>query len=227
MIKNDRYRKIYNDLNIKLVKSYKDKKLQIFSFIRLGLFAKYIKSIKAICNLDMNGFYEDAKIILRTVFETFITIMYCEVDPKERYKRFYDFNIFTRSKYFEGTDDIYKLIQELYGIEIEKLKLEIKEFRKKYNPKSIFSWNDMSTKKLCNELDLYYNTTFYSLMYTEIYMQYSEFIHPNIVNVFENYISIENGKLNINNKIVVNNDNAELIDEIEEMNERLLKLSFE
>ena len=58
-------------------------------------------------------------------------------------------------------------------------------------------------------------------------MQYSEFIHPNIVNVFENYISIENGKLNINNKIVVNNDNAELIDEIEEMNERLLKLSFE
>ena len=106
MTKTLRYKKICDDLQLKISNSYKNKKIKIHSYIRLGLLAKYNKSIKAIFYLDNKGFFEDANIILRTVFEIFITILFCELNPDENYKRFFDYNIVTRLGYINDDEKI-------------------------------------------------------------------------------------------------------------------------
>ena len=118
-LKDARYKKILNNLQLKILDTYKGKKLQLYSYIRLGLLCKYDKSIKAIYRLDSDGFFEDANIILRTVFENFITIMYCESNPKKLYKRFFDYNVITRLQYASGDDEIIELINVINKEEIQ------------------------------------------------------------------------------------------------------------
>ena len=57
-------------------------------------------------------------------------------------------------------------------------------------------------------------------------MQYSEFIHPNFGNILNNYISINNKKINIHKNIYSDSNNMELIENIEEMNDKLLKINY-
>lgn len=185
-----RYKKILNNLQFKIMDTYKEQKLQLYSYIRLGLLCKYDKSIKAIYKLDLAGFFEDANIILRTVFENFITIMYCEINPNEFYKRFFDYNVFSRLGYINENNEISKLISMINKEEIENMNQKKQEFIKNYKPKKFFKWNDMNILELCKKLDKYYKTKFYSSMYIIIYKNNSEYIHPNIVNIFENYINI-------------------------------------
>lgn len=227
MSKIERYKKICDDLQVKVSNEYKNKKIQIYSYIRLGLLAKYNKSIKAISYLDRKGFFEDANIILRTVFEDFITIVYCEIDPIQYYKRFFDYNVVTRLGYVtEEDDEVSKIIQSLYKEDILKLKLQMDNFKKVYNTNNTFSWNNISVKKICKELDKHYNTSFYSDMYTIIYMQNSEFIHPNIVNIFENYINIVDKKININTDACADKNFNDIIDILEECNNKIITLEF-
>ena len=104
--KDIRYKEILNNLQFKITDTYKGQNLQLHSYIRLGLLCKYDKSIKAIYKLDLAGFFEDANIILRTVFENFITIMYCEINPNKLYKRFFDYNVFNRLSYISEDNEI-------------------------------------------------------------------------------------------------------------------------
>lgn len=226
--KTVRYKKILSDLQTKISKTYKEKKLELHSYIRLGLLCKYDKSIKAICNLDLNGFFEDANIILRTVFENFSTIMYCETNAKELYKRFYDYNVITRLKYASGNDEIAKIVNIIKKEEIQEMKIKKNEFKKVYEEKEISTWNNMNIFSLCEILDKYYKTKFYTSMYVVIYKNNSEFIHPNIVNIFENYINInkDNKKINTNCNAVADDNFVEIIENLESINQELLKIEF-
>ena len=186
-LKSVRYKKIFNSLQFKILDTYNEKKLKFYSYIRLGLLCKYYKSIKAIYRLDSEGFFEDANIILRTVFENFITIMYCESNSKNLYKRFFDYNVITRLQYVIGDNEVTELINVIKKEEIEEMKKRKNEFKRNYKARKIFNWNNMNVLGLCKKLDKYYKTTFYTSMYIIVYKNNSEFIHPNIVNIFENY----------------------------------------
>ena len=63
-------------------------------------------------------------------------------------------------------------------------------------------------------------------MYTIVYRQNSEFIHPSIVNIFENYISIENKKLNLNTNVNINKGFDDIVEILEECNNKLLNIEF-
>jgi hypothetical protein len=226
--KDIRYKEILNNLQFKITDTYKGQKLQLHSYIRLGLLCKYDKSIKAIYKLDLAGFFEDANIILRTVFENFITIMYCEINPNKLYKRFFDYNVFNRLSYISEDNEISKLISMINKEEIENMKQKKLEFIKNYKPKKFFKWNDMNILELCKKLDKYYKTKFYSSMYIIIYKNNSEYIHPNIVNIFENYININSKekKIDLNCNAVMDNDFVEIIENLESINKELLKIKF-
>lgn len=227
-LKSVRYKKIFNSLQFKILDTYNGKKLKFYSYIRLGLLCKYYKSIKAIYRLDSEGFFEDANIILRTVFEDFITIMYCESNPKNLYRRFFDYNVITRLQYVIGDNEVTELINVIKKEEIEEMKKRKNEFKRNYKARKIFNWNNMNVLGLCKKLDKYYKTTFYTSMYIIVYKNNSEFIHPNIVNIFENYISINRSskKININCNAVANDDFVGIIENLEAINQELLKIEL-
>lgn len=224
MTKSERYKKAYKDLTNKIEETYSGKKLTIPSYIRLGLLAKYCKSLQAIYWLEQKGYAEDARIILRTLFEIFVTLVYCEENSEERYKRFFDYNVFIRAKYIEEN---YDAIKEIFKLSLKELDVKKEEFRDKYHSnREKYHWNDLSVKKLCEELDSLYKTEKYTCLYLTVYMKYSDYIHPNVVNVFENYIKIEDKKLKVNAKSNADEEYTELIEVIEEMNEELIDRVF-
>ncbi len=226
MDKNTRYKEVFNKLNNKINNSYNGKKLNINTYIRLGLLAKYTKSLKAIYILDKNGFYEDCKILSRTVFEIFLTIMYCELNPTKLYKRFFDYNVHTRLKYTNFEDkDISEVINFVYRDNIEKMKLEKEKFKTNYKEENLSNWHGMTIKQLCKKLNKKYKKDFFTTMYYVIYMNFSEYIHPDIVNIFGNYISIDK-RLNVNCKAVIDKDNSEIIEIIEGINDELTSIQF-
>lgn len=224
--KINRYKNIFKDLNKKIEEVYCGKKLDLCTYIRLGLICKYDKSIKAIYKLDMLGFFEDANIILRTVFENFITIMYCEIEPQKRYERFLNYNCIIRNGYLKRDMKIYEIFEEIKNGYIINLKEQVNEYKKKYNGKNFCNWSGKDISNICKSLDKYYRTSFYNSMYMIIYKQYSEYIHPNIVNIFENYISINNNKLVLNCNPNPDNENFEIIENLEEINKKIIECIF-
>ena len=111
-----------------------------------------------------------------------------------------------------------------------------------FNPVQLQNWIDNTYNKkeeiqgykeefleileLCKKLDKYYKTKFYSSMYIIIYKNNSEYIHPNIVNIFENYININSKekKIDLNCNAVMDNDFVEIIENLESINKELLKI---
>ena len=224
MTKSERYKKAYKDLTNKIEETYSSKKITIPSYIRLGLLAKYCKSLQAIYWLEQKGYAEDARIILRTLFEIFVTLVFCEENSEERYKRFFDYNVFIRAKYIEEN---YDAIKEIFKLSLKELDVKKEEFRDKYHSnREKYHWNDLSVKKLCQELDSYYKTDKYSFLYLTVYTQYSDYIHPSVVNIFENYIEIGDKSLKVNVKANKDELDTEIIEIIEEMNEELIKRVF-
>lgn len=226
MSKSSRYKKICTDLDAKIKSSYSQTKIQLYSYVRLGLLAKYTKSIKAIYWLDIKGFFEDSNIILRTIFEIFITIMYCENNPKDLYKRFYEYNAITRLKYMSIDDELDKIIKVIYKNDIQKLSLKKQEFMNKYNIKKVTSWNNLNIFDMCKKLDKQYKTSFYSDMYAIIYRDKSEYIHSNITCILEDYIRIENHEIKINANPTIDENYDDIIVNLESLNEKLLNISF-
>ena len=63
MLKNERYFHIQTKINTKIlrIKDDPNRKIPEHEIIKISLIAKYMKTIKAISLLDLNGFFEDAK----------------------------------------------------------------------------------------------------------------------------------------------------------------------
>lgn len=130
MLKNERYNKLIEELNNKLLQP--QLKLQLpenqdrtftietYKIIRSSLLVKYIKSVKAIAFLDMNGFFEDAKIILRTVYEIMIILLYSNMKPEEYFNRFKKYNcVITKKNLMNIKKNIFK-IRKMRSIGMEK-----------------------------------------------------------------------------------------------------------
>lgn len=223
MNKLNRYKKVIKDIIIKVNQIYSGEKINFNSYIRLGLITKYMKSIEAIAFLDKKRFFEDSAIILRTVFETFITILYCECDT-ENYRRFYDYNAVTRYGYITADKEILDLFNSIDNKNVKKLQLKEQEFMKKYKVNYNYNWSNNSIKTICKKLDKFYNKEIFSSMYLTIYKNYSDFVHPNIINLFSNYIKISENKIKCNTKPCYYEQDDEIIRSIEEMNEIFMEL---
>lgn len=64
--------------------------------MRVLFLAKFTKTVKAIKLLDEKGYYEDANVLVRTLFEIIITILYCEMNPDINYERYDEYNCISK-----------------------------------------------------------------------------------------------------------------------------------
>lgn len=78
----------------------------------------------------MNGFFEDTKIILRTVYEIMIILLYSNMNPEEYFNRFKKYNCVIVRKYIEslGTEEL----KQVKKAALENNKKEFNEYKEKY-----------------------------------------------------------------------------------------------
>lgn len=192
MTKQERYDIIQNKLNVK-VKSLNKNPNRIIhedEIIKTSLLAKYTKSVKAIYVLDSYGFYEDAKIILRSIFELFIIILYCETDTT-LYYRYKNFQYIILNKYFEGLNEEEK--NKVFPKAIENIKNKVFQFSNDYyegNFKKVdkSNWNGIPFKETVNRTSKNYNDNEILIYYDVIYKLNCENTHSDYNSIIKSYL---------------------------------------
>ncbi len=232
MLKNERYNKLIEELNNKLNKPIKkinqlgDKSitLETYKIIRSSLLAKYIKSAKAIAFLDMNGFFEDSKIILRTMYETMIILLYCNINPEEYYNRFKNYKCINIKKYIESLND--EQLKYVKKEAIENNKKEYYEFKNKYikNKKDEKYWN--GKKETMEEVAKAYDQSIENLYY-DVYMLNCEGVHSDFSGILNNYLILSNEKIEISADIKKNLDYINIVQSLEQISEKLNYINFD
>lgn len=234
MLKNERYNKLIEELNNRLkqptekLNQLGDKliTLETYKVIRSSLLAKYIKSAKAIAFLDMNGFFEDAKIILRTMYEIMIILLYCNINPEEYYNRFKNYKCVNIKKYIKSLNS-----EQLKYIKIEALEnnqKEYNEYKKKYikNKKDEKHWNGKTFIETMEKVAKTYDEDIKNLYY-EVYMLNCEEVHSDFSGILNNYLILSNGKIEITADIKKNLDYLNIIQSLEQISEKLNYINFD
>lgn len=235
MLKNERYNKLIEELNNKLLQP--QLKLQLpenqdrtftietYKIIRSSLLAKYIKSVKAIAFLDMNGFFEDAKIILRTVYEIMIILLYSNMNPEEYFNRFKKYKCVIIKKYIDslGTEELKQVKKEA----LENNKKEFNEYKEKYiqNKNDEKYWNgktfNTTRKKVAKKYDNDINTLYYN-----IYMLNCEKVHSDFLGIMNDYLIVSNDKIEINADITKDINYTYIIKSLEAISKKLEYIDF-
>ncbi len=152
--------------------------------------AKSFKSYQAIYTLCSSGFFQDAAVLHRTVFEIFLQALYMAEDPRPRAKLFMKHDVAGRffrylklSKYPELVDAIEKRQDEL-----EKLELQFKEVEEEYKRNK--GWWGADLRWLAGQLPSDNNAA--EKNYLKLYPLYSDLIHSTSTSV-KYYIFDEDG----------------------------------
>ncbi|WP_211269608.1 DUF5677 domain-containing protein [Paenibacillus glacialis] len=142
----------------------------LISHLSLYFLTKFHKSMLSFRLLVVSGFYEDASIILRTMLESTITLLYISKSPEEEAERFVDYKSISDHKLLQFMDEYYsghsikseqrEQIEQAYDTKKEK-------FRKKTQ------WSNKSLFDMAEEVDMTY---WYKMMYPFD----SSFVHSNI-----------------------------------------------
>ncbi len=236
MLKNERYNKLIEELNQKLhqpeikfnLPENKDKTFTIetYKVVRSSLLAKYIKSTKAIAFLDMNGFCEDTKIILRTVYEIMIILLYCNMNPEDYFNRYKEYRCVTIKKYIDslGTEEL----KQVKKTALENNKKEFNEYKEKYiqNNRDERYWNGKTFKQTMKEVSKRYDNSINSLYYN-VYMLNCEEVHSDFSGIVNNYLDLLDDKIIINADIKKDLNYTVIIQSLEEISRKLDYIDFD
>ena len=233
-MKNERYNKLIEKLNNKLNKPMekinqlgdKSISLETYKVIRSSLLAKYIKSAKAVAFLDMNGFFEDSKIILRTMYEIMIILLYCNINPKEYYNRFKNYKCVNIKKYIESLND--EQLKYVKKEALENNKKEYNEYKNKYikNKKDEKYWNGKTFKETMAKVAKTYDQSIENLYY-DVYMLNCEEVHSDFSGILNNYLILSNGNIEITADIKKNLDYINIVQSLEQISEKLNYINFD
>lgn len=234
MLKNERYNKLIEELNNKLNKPMerinqlgnKSITLETYKVIRSSLLAKYIKSAKAIAFLDMNGFFEDSKIILRTMYEIMIILLYCNINPEEYYDRFKNYKCVNIKKYIDSLNE--EQLKYVKKEALENNKKEYNEYKNKYikNKKDEKHWNGKTFKETMEEVAKTYDQSIKNL-YNDVYMLNCEGVHSDFSGILNNYLILSNGNIEITADIKKNLDYINIVQSLEQISEKLNYIKFD
>lgn len=182
--------------NIKVI----DTKYNKFKVVLLFIFSKSLKTYKAILSLYNNGFYEDAIILSRSIFESYVNIAYIVIDYRKKNKK-----VTRYIRYFKYTEN-QSLLNQLDKSRLKESKLYRKSkinsvrsgsIRFKHRYHNDKSWSGMNLKEMWNSIntkaDLY-----------PIYKNHSQYVHPSF-NISDFYITLNNNTLNVNQTSMNNN----------------------
>lgn len=113
-----------------------------FMAVVLGLYAKSVKTFRAIHLLCVHGLCEDAEILLRTLSEALANIKYlAKEDREDRTRQYLDFTVIQDQKLINSTEQNLQLqgmfpneVKAIVGQRIEgaKARMPEEEFEKRY-----------------------------------------------------------------------------------------------
>ena len=136
MLKNSRYDICLDNIS-KLFPQNQNKLMQLetYTLIPYMLLAKYVKTLKSIYLLNMNGFNESCDILIRTLYEIVVIIMYCNINPNKNYKRYIEYSIVKRKKLLDCLDEsLYCKINDIDNL-VKKYREYIVKYEIKENDK--------------------------------------------------------------------------------------------
>lgn len=228
MLKNERYFHIQTKINTKIlrIKDDPNRKIPEHEIIKISLIAKYMKTIKAISLLDLNGFFEDAKILLRSLFEIAIILLYCDLDST-RYYRYKEYQFITLNNYLSilDEDDKKKIVEN--GIErIEKKVLKFKEkyLNNGFKKNELYTWNGISFHNTVNEVIKQYNDDELDTYYNVIYKLNCEFTHSDYNSIINSYLYYDStfSSVTINTNPEKNINYVDIVNHVEAITDKLL-----
>lgn len=127
---------------------------------------KSLKSYLAIMYLLDKGFLEDANIILRSMFEILVTILFIKQNPKKRALQYLEYSYVEKHRLIETITDMAgdpKNAARLREIEQEYLRI-------KDNYKNKSSWSGLSIREMSKKVGL-------EDLYNMLYRFHSQFVH--------------------------------------------------
>lgn len=185
-MKNDLYESLVEKVEKLIVVELEDNPI---NFAKFALLSKFIKTLKAIQLLDVNGYFEDAMMLVRTLFEIVLTVAYCE--HNNLYIRYLSYSYVTRKRNLDIliSNNIIEVPQDL--------KTEINEgfekFKSDYqitNDRQLNTWNGISIKKTMLKVVESYNNDLIRHMYNAIYGAASGHIHSDSLSTSQ-YLGFE------------------------------------
>lgn len=215
-----KYKNIIDNLESKLPQGKKIK-YSTANIMRVLFLAKYTKTVKAIELLDKNGFYEDANILIRTLFEILITVLYCEISPNEYYERYEDYCCIPKIKFYNSIKKYGYAIDEN---RLKELEQEGKNFLTKYNVKKANKWNNLTFFATLDKVIKYYNCDDYMKIYDCIYCLSSEYIHTSSQSLQKSYFKFVDNKCYYNSDPIIEKDKKELLTYVEIISEKILNI---
>lgn len=222
MEKHERYNALFEIINNQIhhagsiIQSEWEESKETHKVIRIAMFCKYYKTIQAIGKLDLQGYFEDAQVLLRCAYELLINLLYCNTN-KTNYIRFHEFKYVLYNKYYNKLNAEQKKL-----VDQESLKGILRGYES-YKNNYIKTNND---KKYWNGLNLY--DTVISVketygddiekMYTSIYSLYSDDVHSNILGLVGKFLkNDEDDNLLVNSNPMPDSNYTEIIDYLEKM----------
>ena len=175
-----------------------------------SLLKKYIRTIKTIKILDINNYYKEGDILVRTLVEMVINIGYLELDANENYERYNLFADYELYEYVELNCNINNQnINDVKNIDIIKNNHDL--YLKKYGKKS--NWSGLNIKdqaiKVDKELNDINKIMSFEKMYNIIYKYICFNSHNSgVVSKYYEYLNLDASELefnlyNINNIVII------------------------
>lgn len=184
--KNNEYNNIIKKIEDLVPKEIKK---DIRSVIVVVMLSKYIKTVKAIVLLDSRGFFEDAKSLVRTLFDIIIIIAYSEKDIDERYKRYEKFSYVIRQKFVKNILKLNPDFSKTFSKEPESLEFTQKmydEYIETYG-RDTRNWNGISFADTVKKVAEEYDDEEFIYLYEIVYRSGCDYIHTNSNILANNY----------------------------------------
>lgn len=144
------------------------------SELTMFLLAKYYKTALALKTLVVSGFEEDARILLRTLFEILINLSYLSKDSTTRSKQFIEFFFIERKHLLDSIRKHYRTTYDNIDPNI-KNKIVTDYNRVKNNYSNETQWSGKSIHQMA--IDLGYNAKYW---YDIVYSPESTYVHSSV-----------------------------------------------
>ncbi len=194
MDKSKQYLLIQEIINKKMFSLKKDRNeiMSEYEIIRISLIAKFLKSVKAIYILDHYGFFEDANILLRTIYEILIILLYCELDT-DNYYRYKNYRYVKLKNYWNNLDEEDR--KKVLPRAITEIESNYNKFYDKYlkdKPKNEKNfWNGIPFSKTVEVVYQKYKDEKIMELYNTMYKLSCEDVHSDYCSIINNYLKYE------------------------------------
>lgn len=230
--KNKRYNKILDELN-QVFKNL-DKclhctentdrimKIHTAKLVKYALLAKYRRLVLAIAKLDLEGLYDEAKILIRSLYEMMITFLYCNMN-KIYYERYEDYGKVSAYKTIKFILD--KSLLNLSKEMVETSSKQCTEYISKYGKKTN-SWNGITLAETMEEVALFYKDDDIKQLYLNAYKLNCEDVHTNYNSLIKNFLIIDSDGIKIKCTQEIDENYNKIINIVERITSKLQMVDF-